>query len=145
FAHHIISVNGILGYIIRYYGTFQQMDLPQLAAQFYQLPKSSRVLWKRYPWKIYFQKLLVFLAVRWRMQNRIDIIQNVNGGKGGFVIILQLLIIVGKTHIAVFLLRYKGQAQFLRYLVYDCCIEVWGSFGCLVNGLLGACFGVEVK
>ena len=58
--------------------------MPDFAAELYELPEGFR-LWKRHAREIDLQEFFIGFAVFWRMQYGVDIIEQIDRCKAGFV------------------------------------------------------------
>ena len=65
-----------------------QMDSAQPLAKLYKLPKALGVGGIGHAGEVCFEKLLVFFAIAWAMEYGVDVVEQVDGGEGVWLVAL---------------------------------------------------------
>jgi len=77
----VIAIGRVCGDILLYHRRFQQMDLPQFAAQCHQFSELCGIIGVWDAREVDFEELFVGVAVGGGVQHGIDIVEQVDGGE----------------------------------------------------------------
>jgi hypothetical protein len=80
---------------------FEQVQLTQFAAKSGEVPEGLLIFWVWHSWEVDLQELFVFLAVARAVKDGVDVVEDVERG--------------------------KGQFECCGYCIDDCLVQVWGS------------------
>ncbi|ACU07608.1 hypothetical protein FIC_01158 [Flavobacteriaceae bacterium 3519-10] len=127
FFNRVIAFSGKLGGKIFIRDSFEEVKMADFAAEFYELPEGFG-FWIRHAREIDLEEFFIGFAVIWRMQHGVNIIEQIDGCKAGFVLIADFTAVC-ETYVAFgFFFGDEFETQFVRNFLDYFRIEVGETF-----------------